>query len=75
MTETAGYTCCSSVKDRQGNSVGGVNPCARLQLRDVPDFNLNTKCEPPVGEIYIQGNCVFKGYFKDPESTKEVLDE
>ena len=50
-------------------------PCARMHLRDVPSLGLLTDSEPPKGELYIKGNCVFKGYFKNPEITKLVLDE
>jgi long-chain acyl-CoA synthetase len=46
-----------------------------MHLRDVPSLGLLTDSEPPKGELYIKGNCVFKGYFKNPEITKLVLDE
>ena len=50
-------------------------PCNKMQLRDVPDLGLSTDDNTPMGEIYIKGNAVFKGYFKNPEQTSLVLDE
>lgn len=46
-----------------------------MQLRDNPDLNFYTDSSPPVGEIYIKGNSVFKGYYKNPELTKQTIDE
>ena len=50
-------------------------PCSRMQLRDVPELGLSTSSNPPTGEIYVKGNSVFKGYFKDPEMTAETIDK
>ena len=55
--------------------MGGTLPCNRMQLRDVPELNISTDSCPPTGCIYIKGNSIMKGYFKDPEKTKEVLSE
>ena len=46
-----------------------------MQLRDVPELNCSTDGSQPTGEVYIKGNSIFKGYYKDPETTKTVLDE
>ena len=75
MTEAAGCLTCTAIWDREGNNVGGVLPCARMQLRDCPSLNFFTESNPPVGEIYIKGNSVFKGYYKQPDLTKQIIDE
>jgi len=74
MTEAAGVLTCSSYWDTQGGHVGGTLPCNRMQLRDVPELGLSTDDTTPTGAIYIKGNSVFKGYFKNPEETRMVLD-
>ena len=75
MTEAAGCLCSTSFWDRKGNNQGGILPCNRMQLRDVPHLNCSTEGSQPTGEIYIKGNSIFKGYYKDLETTKTVLDE
>jgi len=45
-----------------------------MQLRDVPELGLSTDDTTPTGAIYVKGNSVFKGYFKNPEETRMVLD-
>ena len=73
-TESAGCISSTSIRDNIGLSVGGVLPCCKMQLRDVPSLGLSTDAEIPKGAIYLKGNAVFKGYFKNPEMTKEKLD-
>lgn len=57
-------------------SVGQVGPpisCCYIKLVDVPEmeyFSANNQ-----GEVCIKGLNVFKGYFKDPQKTKETIDE
>ena len=46
-----------------------------MQLRDVPDLSCYTDSSTPCGEIFIKGNSVFKGYFKNPRETAKVLDD
>ena len=66
-TESAGCITCTEETDVLGNHVGGVLPCCRMQLRDVPELGLFTSADVPIGEIYLKGNSVFRGYFKNPE--------
>uniref|UniRef100_A0A452VH24 Long-chain-fatty-acid--CoA ligase n=1 Tax=Ursus maritimus TaxID=29073 RepID=A0A452VH24_URSMA len=69
---TAGCTF-TSPGDWTTGHVGVPLPCNHVKLEDVPDmnyFSVNNE-----GEICIKGNNVFKGYLKDPEKTKEALDE
>ena len=75
MTEAAGSVTSTAIWDRRGGHVGGTLPCNRMQLRDVPELNISTNATPPQGCVYIKGNSVMKGYFKDPEKTREVLGE
>ena len=74
MTEAAGSVTCTAFWDRQGGHVGGPLPCIRMQLRDLPEFNLFTESTPPTGIVYIKGNSIFKGYFNNPQQTNMILD-
>lgn len=75
LTESAGSVTCSAYWDREGGNVGGTLPCNRMQLRDVPEYNISTDSSPPIGLIYIKGNSIMKGYFKLPEETQKVIDK
>ena len=75
MTECAGCLTSTLKWERKGGHVGGILPCNRLQLRDVPELNLSTDDRLPAGEMYIKGNSVFKGYFKNPDLTSKALDD
>ncbi len=47
----------------------------RLRLKDLPDLGYLSTDNPPRGEVEYFGTNVFKGYFKNPEKTKEVFSE
>jgi long-chain acyl-CoA synthetase len=55
--------------------VGGPLACLKLKLRDIPELGYLTTDDPPRGEVMIKGNSIFKGYFRQPELTREVLDK
>lgn len=44
-----------------------------LQLVDVPEMEYYAS--QGQGEVCVQGANVFKGYFKEPEKTREVIDQ
>lgn len=69
---TAGCTL-TMPGDWTAGHVGSPLPCNSVKLVDVPEMNyLAAKGE---GEVCVKGTNVFKGYLKDPEKTKETIDE
>jgi len=74
LTENFAGACITPFEETQLGHVGRPLPCCEVKLQDVPEMNYSSKNTPPTGEIMIRGNNVFKGYFKDPEKTKEALE-
>lgn len=69
---TAGCTL-TMPGDWTAGHVGAPLPCNSVKLVDVPEMNyLAANGE---GEVCVKGANVFKGYLKDPEKTKETIDE
>ncbi|XP_060559682.1 long-chain-fatty-acid--CoA ligase 1-like isoform X2 [Ruditapes philippinarum] len=79
VLEGYGQTECSAICSLQvpgDGEIGNVGPplrCNYVKLVDVPDMNYMAKDDK--GEVCIKGPNVFKGYLKDPEKTKEAMDE
>ena len=73
--ETGGFISATSVYDIEGGHVGGVLPCNIMQLRSVDSLNVVTNQSSLQGEIYLKGNSIFVGYFKNQELTKSVKDD
>jgi long-chain acyl-CoA synthetase len=67
ITETCGFTCCSSVWETRAGVVGGPLPCLKMKLIDIPALGYLTTDSPPRGEVLVKGNSVFKGYFRNQE--------
>jgi long-chain acyl-CoA synthetase len=61
--------------------VGGPFASTEFKLVDVPDMNYHSTDKDekgnrmPRGEICLNGDCIFPGYYKDEVKTKEMLDE
>ncbi|KAI6240163.1 Arachidonate--CoA ligase [Aphelenchoides fujianensis] len=51
---------------------GGPASCTKLKLEDVPELNYFVKDRK--GEVLIKGPSVTRGYFNDPEKTRELFD-
>jgi len=82
QTENAGSALLNSVYDTACGTTGGVQNTTELKLIDLPEFGyLSTDKNPitgipePRGEICFRGDTVFKGYFKNIEETRKILDE
>ena len=74
-TEASGGICGTSIWDNSSGNVGGPLPCLKLKLRDLPELGYLSTDNPPRGEVLIKGPPLFKGYFRNKELTKSVLDK
>lgn len=68
-------TCCGTSQrfwqTQNRATVGGVASCVEIKLRDVEGYTHRDAL--PAGEVCIRGATLAKGYFKQPEKTKEVF--
>jgi len=44
-----------------------------IRLEEVSEMGYDPLGENPAGEICIRGQCMFSGYYKNPELTEEVM--
>ena len=74
LTETCAASCIAIPDDgADSGTVGPPLPSIELRLEAVPDMGCDPLADPPRGEVCIGGPAIFKGYYKDPEKTAEVL--
>jgi len=76
MSETLGAATLSKEIDPVSGTVGGPLQSYSMRLKDLPEYGYSLFDKPyPRGEVCMKGPCIFKGYYKDPEKTAEMLDE
>lgn len=73
QTECVAPTTLTVQGDSTPEHVGPPIPCCAIKLVDVPEMEYYAVSGH--GEICIKGTNVFQGYFKEPEKTRETLDE
>lgn len=74
LTETMGGISVCNPGDNKAGSVGPVNLCTEVCLRDLPDYNYLSSDKPnPRGEVMIRGPQVFMGYYKNEEATEKSI--
>jgi len=78
LTETCGASSNGEVDcgDMQAKIIGAPTMCAEMKLVDERELDYTTDDKPcPRGEIWIRGYGIAKGYYKNPEKTKEDFEE
>ncbi|VDO11763.1 unnamed protein product, partial [Rodentolepis nana] len=73
-TEVCGPASASYGGDISGGHVGSPYPCVEIKLCDVPEMDL-VASKDNKGEICIRGASCVSGYYKNPEATKQLIDE
>ena len=80
-TETHGACLTTRADDGYSGHVGGPTRCIETKLVDLPEFKFTSQDKDdngfnsPRGELCFRGPQIFKGYFKDPQKTKEYIDK
>ncbi|CBZ23157.1 putative long chain fatty Acyl CoA synthetase [Leishmania mexicana MHOM/GT/2001/U1103] len=74
MTESVACGCIQRTGNLDYNCVGQVLKTAEVQLLDTEEFKHTDQPEPR-GELLLRGPFLFKGYYKQPEQTREALDD
>ena len=75
QTETSLIGCTTHLLDRTTGHVGSLSDIIKARLKDVPEMNYYHTDNPPRGELQIKCPGNIKGYFRDPEKTKELYDD
>ena len=77
MTELGGMATCLDPQDHDNAELlrSAGKPLGDVKLRIVNLADGSTCAEGEVGELWVQSGSVMKGYFRNPEATREALPE
>lgn len=75
LTEISAGGSVQYVGSNNPGDVGVVCISMDMKLRNVPGFDYNPLGSPPTGEILFLGDSLFRGYYKNPQITDEVLQD
>jgi long-chain acyl-CoA synthetase len=76
QTEISGPGTFTHPLDKHSTGyVGGIIPSLKVRLQDCPELGYLSSDNPPRGQVQFKGTALFKGYFKNPEKTKEAFTE
>ncbi|KAK4162168.1 hypothetical protein QBC43DRAFT_322514 [Cladorrhinum sp. PSN259] len=75
LSETSAVVCCQMINEWETfmGSVGKIMP--NMEAKIVSEDGREVTHENETGELWLRGPNVFKGYFKNPEKTKEAFSE
>eukprot|EP01125_Pyxidicula_operculata_P000454 TRINITY_DN10483_c0_g1_i1.p1 TRINITY_DN10483_c0_g1~~TRINITY_DN10483_c0_g1_i1.p1 ORF type:complete len:661 (-),score=182.25 TRINITY_DN10483_c0_g1_i1:265-2247(-) len=74
LTETCATLTIQDPDDIGVATVGAPVQVIEVKLVDVPEMGYTSSSNPQRGEICCRGAAVFRGYYKMPEKTAEVID-
>jgi long-chain acyl-CoA synthetase len=76
LSESAAAVCIGGIDMPTESHVGTPVMFCQVQLEDVPDMGYTSRDKPrPRGEILVKGPEMFTEYYKNPEMTREAIDE
>jgi len=75
LTETCATATASDINDWKSGHCGPPLVANEIKLVDVSEMNYTSSKYPQQGEICVRGYTVFKGYYKMPDKTEEVIDK